>query len=214
MVSAAGIVGQCHVAASATIALSVAVPEAFTAACHTAFQSWRSCGIDSHRAAHLAVRWHLEGEGHVRAIVETVPCALAVGTGLLGRAARNAGTVLEATDGHYVATSDVELLALFGVGIYAHFRLGGCHGEHVAALDVTVAVGVQSIVAAAVGHHIAAADGHVTGRIDGVVARFGIDVAASDGQGAFRLDALVAGRLGVDCAAIDDKSAIGLDGLG
>ena len=139
-VPAAGIVGQCHIAASATVALSVAVPEAFTAACHTAFQSWRSCGIDSHRAAHLAVRWHLEGEGHVRAIVETVPCALAVGTGLLGRAARNAGTVLEATDGHHVA--------------------------------------------------------------------------ASDGQGTFRLDAFVAGRLGIDSAAIDDHSAIGLDGLG
>ena len=38
-------------------------------------------------------------------------------------------------------------------------------GEHVAALDVAVAVGVQSIVAAAVGHHIAATDSHVTGRM-------------------------------------------------
>ena len=161
---AAAVGGERHAAATATAGIAIAVPERGATAGDARLQRSRSRGVDHHRRAHGVVGGHLVGKRNgVAVAVEPVPSVLRVAGSLIGRAVADAGTILQSANGHDVATRDVELLLLLGVGVEGYLGLSCGHCKDIAALDVHVAVGIHAVVATAVGHDIATADGHVAG---------------------------------------------------
>lgn len=121
IVAAASRVGRDRDAGAAAhrgVGVALAVEHRGAAAHRDTGLECRSAGTRDHECGACA-RWSLEGEGGA-AHGEGIPCALRPAAGGVARL-REAGTRLQAADGHECAARYVELLVVLGVGVDGHF---------------------------------------------------------------------------------------------
>ena len=101
----------------------------------------------------------MEGEGFA-AVGQRIPGVL-VPRGSCIAGLREAGARLQSAKGNDGAASEVEFLLSFTVGIDGHFGSIATDGIDQSALDVAVAIGVDTIVVGRASIDAATFDGHV-----------------------------------------------------
>ena len=124
-------------------------------------------------------------------------------------------TTLQTTHGHDRTTSDIEFLTALRIGINGHLWGTRADGVDQTTLDVTVAIGIETVVILTLCIDIPSTDGHVALRVNGIVVGVGSHFTACYHHFTLGLDTFTVLSTGSypDGATSDGQIAIHLDTL-